>query len=204
MGVRIAALLADALILGLTFAEAYRLLKFSAARRASTVLKVMSQQGKRDKVRVFRTKLTTYGTGAVYFLYGRDFTVSTRADPDIRTLAVVNFIGLAAGRVPYVCGVVPLGAPLPSADYSRCSLWLPSRPSPRCRFIAVVFLCCALTTCRRMTSLLISRFILQLRKDYTDAVLQPGGSFLGTTNVSSVGFVPLSDLDSQGRATSGV
>ena len=50
MGIRISALVADTLILGLTFHEAYQLLRFSVARRASTVLKLMSQQGKRGAI----------------------------------------------------------------------------------------------------------------------------------------------------------
>lgn len=45
MGVRASALAADTAILVLTFYEAYRLLRYRGALRASTIMKVMVQQG---------------------------------------------------------------------------------------------------------------------------------------------------------------
>lgn len=143
-----------------------------------------------------------YGIGAIYFLYARAIELLGKANSNVRTLAVVNIIGLAAGRIPYV-RFVPFEESLYSADGSWYSSWLQFRLWPQCRFVATALFRRLLTNRRRMTSLLISRFILQLRKGFSDAVLQSGGGFQGTTGISSISFIPLADLDSQGRSRAG-
>ena len=69
MGVRASGLAADTIVLALTFAEAYRLLRFCGALKASTIMKVMVQQGPSSRhIPLNAAEFLAYHPGAVYFM----------------------------------------------------------------------------------------------------------------------------------------
>ena len=69
MGVRASGLAADTVVLALTFVEAYRLLRFCGALKASTIMKVMVQQGSSSyRIPLYAATLLAYHSGAVYFM----------------------------------------------------------------------------------------------------------------------------------------